>query len=304
MTTTLETPETTRSRPIHLGRTATEWAVIEAEEHNEQYTGQTPFGLDGLEFTIEHALWYEDYCFKKGRRRDRGHRTKKFLQLVDLASLEGKRVLDIGCGIGQYSVLCAKAGAHVTGVELSSVGVETARKMAEANGVADRCTFVNGDVTEQSFDDDSFDVVLMHEVLHHAIKYPGLKDLILRIAAPGAKIVIADTVQGAWPIHFGRKVVKFCRYFGQPEKRRQEEDLGDVLFTTKTYETFAEGFRKSEIHRMSFFFMVKQTALQWHTDRWYVRALLRAAHGLDRVLLTLVPPLKSGCGEAILYLER
>lgn len=278
--------------------------MIEAEEHNEQYTGQTPFGLDTLEFTIEHALWYEDYCFKKGRRRDRGHRTKKFLELVDLASLQGKRVLDIGCGIGQYSVLFAKAGALVTGVELSSVGVNTALEMAEANGVADRCTFINGDVTDQEFPDGEFDVVLMHEVLHHAIKYPGLKDLILRLTKPGGKVVIADTVQGAWPVHFGRKVVKFFRYLGKPELRRREVDLGDVLFTLKTYSDFAEGFAKSEIYRMSFFFMLKQTFLQWHTDKFAVRALLCCAHGLDRIVLTLCPPLKRGCGEAILYLER
>ena len=281
-----------------------EWAVIEAEEHDEQYDGQTPFGLDTLEFSIERALWYEDYCYKKGRRRDRGHRTKKFLELVDLSSLQGKRVLDIGCGIGQYSVLCAKAGANVTGVELSSVGVETAKKMAKANGVADRCEFINGDFTQQEFPDGEFDVVMMHEVLHHAIKYPGLKELIQRITKNGGKIVIADTVQGAWPIHVGRKIVKFCRFFGHPGMREQEEDLGDVLFKPETYRDFSVGFRNRQIFQMSMFFMVKQTFLQWHTDKLVVRLFLRSTKLLDDVLLTLCPPLRRSCGEAILYLEK
>ncbi len=304
MSQALQTPPTSRTQAIHRGRSAIEWAVIEAEEHDEQYDGQTPFGLDTLAFSIEHAVWYEDYCYKKGRRRDRGHRTKKFLELVDLSDLKGKRVLDIGCGIGQYSVLCAKAGAQVTGVELSSVGVATARKMAEANGVEERCEFINGDFTEQDFPEGEFDVVMMHEVLHHAIKYPGLKQLIQRVTKPGARIVIADTVQGSWPINLGRKVVKFCRYFGRPDLRRQEEDLGDILFKLETYREFSEGFASHHIYPMSMLFMVKQTSLQWHTDKLPVRLFLRTMKLLDDVLLTICPPLKSCCGEAILYLKR
>ncbi len=305
MTTTLQSPPANLSAsPVFKGRSAAEWAIIEAEEHDELYSGQTPFGGDTLEFTIEQALWYEDYCYKKGRRRDRGHRTARFLELVDLTDLAGKRVLDIGSGIGQYSVLCAKAGAIVTGVELSEVGVATAKEMAQANGVAERCEFIHGDFTEQELPAEEFDVVMMHEVLHHAIKYPGLKELIMKITKKGGRIVIADTVQGAWPIHMGRKLVKFMRFLGRPEAREQEEDLGDVLFKPSTYEEFAEGFSRSRIERMSFFFMVKQTFLQWHTDRFLVRAFLRGTKYLDDLLLTICPPLRKGCGEGILYLEK
>lgn len=307
MTTTIQAPKVQKQRPsapVFRGRSADEWAVIEAEEHDELYDGQTPFGLDTLEFTIERALWYEDYCYKKDRRRDRGHRTKAFLELVNLDDLKGKRVLDIGSGIGQYSVLCAKAGANVTGVELSSVGVATANKMAAANGVSDRCEFINGDFTQQEFEEGEFDVVMMHEVLHHAIKYPGLKELIMKITKNGGRIVIADTVQGSWPINAGRKLVKFMRFFGKPELRAQEEDLGDVLFNLATYSEFAEGFSKHRIIPMSFFFMVKQTFLQWHTDKFAVRAFLRASKWLDNTLLTLIPFMKRGCGEAVLYLEK
>ena len=300
----LAQPADLRDEVVVLGRTADEWAEIEAEEHDELYADQFPFGLDGYAFTIQRALWYEDYAYKKGRRRDRGHRTKKFLELVDLENLSGKRVLDIGCGIGQYSVLCAKAGADVTGVELSSTGVAKAREMAAANGVADRCTFINQDFTKIDFEANSFDVVMMHEVLHHAIKYPGLKEKIMDVLGEGGRVVIADTVQGSWPVHFGRKIVKFCRHFGNPEVRTQEEDLGDVLFDLATYEEFARGFSHHEIHTMSFLYMVKQTFLQWHTDRFVVRAILRAAKLADDVLLTVFPFLRKSCGEAVLHLKR
>lgn len=297
-------PEMTLALEDFRGRSAGEWAQVEADEHDGEYSGAYPFGLGTYAFTIGHALWYEDYAYKPGRRPDRGHRTKLFLEEVGLESLYGKRVLDIGCGIGQYSVLCAKLGAEVTGVELSPVGVETAREVARANGVEERCHFLQGDVTQKELPDGHFDVVLLHEVLHHAVKYPGLKALLHRVTRPGGRIVIADTVRGSWPVNLGRKLVKFCRFYGRPEERRHEEDLGDVLLGLDDYEEFARGFSAAKIQPMSFCYMVKQTALQHHLDRFSVRLLLRLAKLTDDVLLKVVPPLRRGCGEAVMTLKR
>ena len=286
------------------GRTAEEWAEIEAVEHDEEYREAFPFGLQKYSFTVEHALWYEDYAFKKGRRRDRGHRTRKVLQLVDLNSIEGQKILDIGCGIGQYSKLFAKKGAIVTGVELSPVGVEIAKKIAAANNVADQCTFITGEFTKQNFPDEKFDIVLLHEVYHHAIKYPGLKDQIKQITKTGGKIILADTVRGSRIIHMGRRLVKYFRFMLQPEARQHEQDLGDVLFPIEQYETFAKGFSQYELFMMSYLYMIKQTALQYHVDKFYVRWFLRAVKYADDLLLTLLPFLKRGCGEAILYIRK
>ena len=153
----------------YLGRTPGEWAQIEALEHDAEYAGAFPFGLDTLVFSVERALWFEDYADKPGRRLRRGNRTKRFFEMLDLSTLKDKRILDIGCGFGQYSVLLAKLGANVVGVELSPVAVDRAREMALATGVSERCEFVAGDFTQQTFEQASFDIVLMHEVFHHAI---------------------------------------------------------------------------------------------------------------------------------------
>src|SRR5256885_1605136 len=45
-------------------------------------------------------------------------------------ALVGKRVLDIGCGEGQSSVMLAKLGAHVTGIDISPGAIEAARESA------------------------------------------------------------------------------------------------------------------------------------------------------------------------------
>merc|ERR1711916_139889 len=57
-----------------------------------------------------------------------------------------KVVMDIGCGTGILSMFCVQAGAkHVYAMECSAI-VEQARLIAEANGMADKITFIQGKV--------------------------------------------------------------------------------------------------------------------------------------------------------------
>src|SRR5271170_3788689 len=57
----------------------------------------------------------------------------------------GKRVLEIGCGIGTDTINFARAGAHVTAVDLSEKSLEMARRRAEVFGLADRIHFFQAD---------------------------------------------------------------------------------------------------------------------------------------------------------------
>src|SRR3954447_24778163 len=57
----------------------------------------------------------------------------------------GKRVLEIGCGIGTDTMNFARAGASVTAVDLSPRSLDVARQRAEVFGLADRVRFVEAD---------------------------------------------------------------------------------------------------------------------------------------------------------------
>jgi SAM-dependent methyltransferase len=50
-----------------------------------------------------------------------------------LGELSAKRILDIGCGGGQNSVACALAGATVVGVDISSMQIAAAQRLALAH---------------------------------------------------------------------------------------------------------------------------------------------------------------------------
>ena len=68
------------------------------------------------------------------------------------------RVLDVGCGAGFFSVLLAKEGYQVTGVDLTPDMVENARTLAEEEKTD--CEFLVMDAENLRFADESFDVVI------------------------------------------------------------------------------------------------------------------------------------------------
>lgn len=60
--------------------------------------------------------------------------------------IEGRSVIDVGCGPGHYSIALARAGAaHVLGLDFAAGMLKIANDAAAAAGVAQRCSFALGD---------------------------------------------------------------------------------------------------------------------------------------------------------------
>lgn len=79
------------------------------------------------------------------------------------AELNGKVVLEAGCGMGRFMEVAASHGAHVVGLDLSRAP-ERARKSTRFPAQVD---FVQGDLMNPPFESESFDVVYSIGVLHH-----------------------------------------------------------------------------------------------------------------------------------------
>ena len=107
----------------------------------------------------------------------------------------GLRVLDLGCGPGTLSVSLAEAispGA-LYGVDMEPTQVDLARSIAEAGG-HDNATFQVGDVTELSFDDDSFDVVHGHAILAHVPDTQAVLAEAKRVLQPGGLVSVREWI--------------------------------------------------------------------------------------------------------------
>ena len=89
---------------------------------------------------------------------------------ADFQRWAGRRVLEIGCGIGTDTLNFARAGALVTAVELSSASAALARTRMQVYGVSDRVTIHEGDAEELPglLPPQTFDLVYSFGVIHHS----------------------------------------------------------------------------------------------------------------------------------------
>jgi ubiquinone/menaquinone biosynthesis C-methylase UbiE len=104
---------------------------------------------------------------------------------ISVGGIEGKKLLDAGCGGGRYTVAWRLLGAApVVGADISPINIEDAgRRIREAD--IDQITFRQGNVLELPFDDEEFDIVFSNGVLHHTTDWEqGVREM-LRVMKPG-----------------------------------------------------------------------------------------------------------------------
>src|SRR4030095_3364706 len=87
-------------------------------------------------------------------------------QFAQFTSAQNQRVLEVGVGIGADYVEWLKAGAHATGVDLSSESLARTRRRCES-AVYKPDLYV-ADAESLPFADDTFDVVYSYGVMHHS----------------------------------------------------------------------------------------------------------------------------------------
>jgi ubiquinone/menaquinone biosynthesis C-methylase UbiE len=86
-------------------------------------------------------------------------------QLVDFGAYHGEKILEIGCGVGIDLVRFAKAGAQVTGIDLSQTAIDLAGKNLSQNSLNGTLRVMDGENLE--YPNESFDVVYAHGVLQY-----------------------------------------------------------------------------------------------------------------------------------------
>jgi SAM-dependent methyltransferase len=100
----------------------------------------------------------------------------------------GLVLLDVATGSGNVALAAARAGAEVTGLDLTPKLLEAARRRAADAGLDVR--FVEGDAEELPFESDSFDRVTSCFGVMFAPRHQQAASELARVARPGATIAV------------------------------------------------------------------------------------------------------------------
>jgi len=95
-------------------------------------------------------------------------------QFAEFDRWRGRKVLELGCGIGTDTINFARAGAQVTAVDLSPRSIQLAQRRAEVYGLGDRIKFYVADAENLStyIPPEPYDLVYAFGVIHHT-PYPA-----------------------------------------------------------------------------------------------------------------------------------
>jgi SAM-dependent methyltransferase len=100
-------------------------------------------------------------------------------------------VADIGCGDGYLTIETARWARHVVAIDRSREVLARARALAARRG-ADNITWKRGDIEALPLDDESVDVALLSQALHHAERPVVAIAEAVRILRPGGRLLALD----------------------------------------------------------------------------------------------------------------
>jgi predicted nicotinamide N-methyase len=132
--------------------------------------------------------------------------------LEEPALVEGRSVLELGCGLGLGSICAARAGAtraHATDIEENALRFASAN--AAANGVADAVSVGRLDWSAPRGDhEDCYDVVLAADVVYDETAPKLLAELLPKLVSAGGVLLLADNADRPYGEERRAELMRLC----------------------------------------------------------------------------------------------
>ncbi|KKR81570.1 MAG: 3-demethylubiquinone-9 3-methyltransferase [Candidatus Daviesbacteria bacterium GW2011_GWA1_41_61] len=116
-------------------------------------------GSDGFNYDLNEARLHGNIFERIFHNR----RLNFWLEVVDYS---GKRVLDIGCNSGIILIPLKERGVDVVGIDISKTDIDKAKENLRQRKLPQGCVQV-GDAKKLPFKSNSFDIVLLSDILEH-----------------------------------------------------------------------------------------------------------------------------------------
>jgi SAM-dependent methyltransferase/uncharacterized protein YbaR (Trm112 family) len=206
---------------------------------------------------------------------------------------KGRRLLDIGCSWGRWTIAAANRGYEAVGIDPSLGAVLAARRVATSLGRTAR--FVVGDARHLPFADAAFDAAYSYSVIQHL----SYGDAALAVRQIGRVVKRSGVVRVQMPTRFGLR----CLYH-QARRRFRAATGFEVRYWTwaQLHRLFTEAVGDTRFEVDGYFGIGLQPA-----DRALMTPTLRAVLGASESLKALsrvVPVLKRGADSVFVDAVR
>jgi len=195
---------------------------------------------------------------------------------ADFNRWRGKRVLELGCGIGTDAVNFARAGARYTAVELSSKSMELARRRFTLLGL--QGTFYHGNIEELSslVPLERYDLVYSFGVIHHTPRPERVIQNVLKYLGPDSEFRLMLYATMSW------KNTMIAAGFDQPEA--QSGCPIAVAYSREEVQTLLSGMEVFEYSQAHIFPYVveKYVKFEYELQPWFKAMPKEMFHALER----------------------
>ncbi|MDZ4742952.1 MAG: metalloregulator ArsR/SmtB family transcription factor [Verrucomicrobiota bacterium] len=136
-------------------------------------------------------LYFNQVAGRFGKNYGPGRSWQAFAQMLLPLLPENLVIADLGAGEGLVSQLLARSAKKVIAVDHSEKMVQFGREQAKKNGLKN-LEFRQGDIEEPPLDEESVDIVLLSQALHHAANPRRALAAARKLLRPSGKLVILD----------------------------------------------------------------------------------------------------------------
>ena len=156
--------------------------------------------------------------------------------LEAMGDLTGKRLLDVGCGLGESSVYFAMKGAKVTAVDLSPGMVECAVNLGKVYGVEIEGITQPGE--SLGVPEGHYDIVYVANTIHHVTDKRQFFEQIQKALKPGGRFFSFDPLAYNPVINVYRRMATKVRTEDEAPLTFQDVDLAGEYFHNVQHQEF------------------------------------------------------------------